>query len=257
MSAPTITAFRIASTDGWSLAPASARREWIDRMPDKGGYRCLPMTMAHQAGWVIGCPAGFCATWDGGNPAGATRLDLDADSSPFSNRIVTHFGHGVVTFHLPWLFRTSPGWALWARGGANFVKDGAQALEGIVETDWAPYSFTMNWKLTRPGHAARFEKGEPICAVTPVSLDALESFTAHERDIASDPALAAEFRKFKELRTAGMAVFAQGSPVFQKMYTRGVTPTGAPAAGCPASGGAPSAREHRTNLRLAPFRPAG
>jgi hypothetical protein len=44
-----------------------------------------------------------------------------------------HFGHGILTLHLPFLFRTPPGWNLLVRGPANRPKDGAAPLEGLVE----------------------------------------------------------------------------------------------------------------------------
>ena len=37
------------------------------------------------------------------------------------------------------------------QGPINRPKDGIAALPGIIETDWSPYSFTMNWMFTRPG----------------------------------------------------------------------------------------------------------
>jgi hypothetical protein len=46
------------------------------------------------------------------------------------------------------------------------VKDGIQPLVGLIETDWLPFPFTMNWIFTRPG-TVKFEKGEPFCFITP------------------------------------------------------------------------------------------
>ena len=83
-------------------------------------------------------------------------------------RITSHFGNGVVTFSIPYLFRMLRGINLWVKGPCNYIKDGVQPLEGIVETDWLPATFTMNWKLTRPHHRVRFERGEPICMLVPV-----------------------------------------------------------------------------------------
>ena len=34
-------------------------------------------------------------------------------------------------------------------GPFNQPKDAIQPLTAIVETDWAPFTFTMNWKFTR------------------------------------------------------------------------------------------------------------
>jgi hypothetical protein len=59
------------------------------------------------------------------------------------------------------------------QGPINRPKDGIAALSGIIETDWSPYSFTMNWIITRPDTPVRFEKGEPYCHIFPVSCGAL------------------------------------------------------------------------------------
>ena len=54
---------------------------------------------------------------------------------------------------------------MWAMGPPNHIKDGIQPLVGLVETDWLPFPFTMNWIFTRPGRV-RFAKGEPFCFIT-------------------------------------------------------------------------------------------
>ena len=60
--------------------------------------------------------------------------------------------YGVVTFHPGYLFRTPDGWSMHGHAAPpNHVKDGIQPLVGLVETDWLPFPFTMNWIFTRPG----------------------------------------------------------------------------------------------------------
>ena len=46
------------------------------------------------------------------------------------------------------------GWSMWAMGPPNHVKDGIQPLVGLVETDWLPFPFTMNWHLHPPRQGA-------------------------------------------------------------------------------------------------------
>ncbi len=76
---------------------------------------------------------------------------------------------------MPCLFRTEPGFDLMVQGPVNFPRDGVYALSGVIETDWSPYTFTMNWRMTRPGASIRFKKGEPFCHVFPVRRADLES----------------------------------------------------------------------------------
>ena len=72
------------------------------------------------------------------------------------------------------VFRTEPGWNLFVGGSPNEPKDGLYPLSGVIETDWAPYSFTMNWQFTRPDHWISFEEGEPFCFLYPVQRGLLE-----------------------------------------------------------------------------------
>jgi hypothetical protein len=48
-----------------SLTTAPINRPWMDETPQRFAYRCLPLSMANQAGWFVGCPASFVATWNG------------------------------------------------------------------------------------------------------------------------------------------------------------------------------------------------
>jgi hypothetical protein len=164
-------AYEMGDTRGMELAPGSVSRKWMDLTGDRFAYRCLPLLIANQAGWVVACPVNFAAIWTGGSRPSDVTFDFAGHTDA---RVTSHFGSGIVTFVLPYLFRTPPGVALWVRGPANWPKDGATALEGIVETDWAAVTFTMNWKLTRPKARITFAKGEPVCMVTPISLDLLE-----------------------------------------------------------------------------------
>jgi hypothetical protein len=47
-------------------------------------------------------------------------------------------------------------------------------MTGIVETDWLPYTFTMNWKFQRGNIPVTFEKGKPVCTIFPIRRGSLE-----------------------------------------------------------------------------------
>jgi hypothetical protein len=235
-----MTAYVVGADAGWTLEPASPRRGWMD---DTGGfaYRCLPLSIANQCGWVIRSPAGFSAVWDGGVPTGATHLAFDPEDERFAAQILSHFGWGIVTFSLPWLFRTPPGYALMVRGATNHWIPGAAPLDGIVETDWATSTFTMNWRLTDPGRSVRFEKGDPICFLCPYPLEAIERFRPSALRLESNPELEREYREWSASRSAFNANPARKPSEWQKDYVKGETPTGK------------KAREHRSRLKVRPF----
>jgi hypothetical protein len=185
------------------LSPAGIRRAWMDETPERFANRCLPLLIANQSGWLLSARHTVRATWDGGTYKDATVVEIldDAESPP----AVSHFGVGIVTWTIPYLFRTPPGWNLLARGPANEPLDGAYALEGIVETDWSPATFTMNWKLTRPGLPVTFEKGRPICMIVPQRRGELESFDPVVVDLEDAHDLNEEYCEWR----SGRAVFLE------------------------------------------------
>lgn len=137
--------------------------------------RCLPLLMANESGWWILNPHGFTATWEGGNDRRSLSVDYDEDLPSGERLANSDFGYGILTFGIPYVVSTDSGWELLARGPANLPRDGIAPLEGLVETDWSPATFTMNWKLTRVGASVRFEAREPFCMLVPQRRHDLES----------------------------------------------------------------------------------
>ncbi len=127
-------------------------------------YHCLPMVVANQWGWQVLCPTDVLVTWDGTPEPAGVRVEVDPRYAP---AITSRFGHGIVTFSPPWLFRTPTGWDLYVKGPGNRWKANCVPLEGVVETWWLPYTFTLNWKLVEPG-TVFFRAGESLAQLVPV-----------------------------------------------------------------------------------------
>jgi hypothetical protein len=127
-------------TDGHTIdiRPAPAERAWMDDTENRHAYRCLPLTIANSHGWEILSPAGFSAIWNGGNGLDAVTVTPDVGAEPAA---LSHFGHGVLTFTVPCLFQTEPGFDLLVTGPINRPKDSIAPLTGLIETDWSPYTF--------------------------------------------------------------------------------------------------------------------
>jgi len=184
------------------------------------------MLVANQNGWELRNPCAFTATWFGQE----NGVDLLIESDEYvANQLLpaSHFGNGILTWRLPVLFRTPPGYNLLVRGPANYPKDAVCPLEGIVETDWASASFSMSWKLTRKLMPVRFEVDEPICMIVPQRRGDLEEFAPELRRIESDEDLQRKHEFFLGSRDAAkqieqLARVAAGEPVeWQGDYTRG------------------------------------
>lgn len=234
---------------GWRplIRPASARRDWMDGTPESYAYRCLPLNIANAHGWEVLSPFAFEARWNGGPAVGDVEIRAPEDAEPH-RAPVSLFGSGVITFHIEGLFRTPPGWNLWVGGSPNLAKDGIAALTGVVETDWSPFTFTMNWRFTRPGHWVRFEAGEPICFFFPVQRGLLDTVEPVVADMGEEPGLAQRFAAWSQARDAFHDQVRETAPDapadrWQKHYYRGVDISETP--------GAP---DHQSKLRLNPFK---
>ncbi|MGO9509083.1 MAG: DUF6065 family protein, partial [Mycobacterium sp.] len=130
------------------ITPAPVGRKWMSETVAGWPSRCLPMLIANQSGWELRNPSAFTAMWIGQADDVDVKITPDR-RDPGQYLPLSHFGNGILTWKLPLLFRTPPGYNLLVRGPANYPKDAVCPLEGIVETDWASASFSMSWKLTR------------------------------------------------------------------------------------------------------------
>jgi hypothetical protein len=181
--------------EGWQLRPSPPRRHWMDQLPH--AYKCLPLVIANQWGWQILCPTDVVVTWDGDPNLSGLRIDMAPQYLP---AIKSQFGAGIVTFSPPWLFRTPPGWDLYAKGPSNRWKPNCVPLEGVIETWWLNYTFTLNWKLIEPG-TVFFARGESLGQLVPVPHATFHDSTAHEAPIgAVEPRAARELLKWHERR---------------------------------------------------------
>jgi len=210
------------------IVPAPVERDWMDTADRHFPYRCLPLNIANQNGWWLLCASDFDLYWYGGNNEKDVEIRFYGQED---NCIMSHFGYGVLTFALPYLFRTPSGVNLWVKGPANYIRDGIQALEGVVETDWSPATFTMNWKVTRPFEWIKFRHGEPFCHLVPVPRGLTESMSPVVRQVASNPALKQQYETWE----AGRAGFLKGLKAhdpetvargWQKDYFQGKTQDG-------------------------------
>lgn len=239
-----LTAYRV-SEDALEMSKGDQRRDWMDALPDRFAYRCLPLLIANQAGWDLLSPTGFSVRWSGKPELDSIKFKWDEEET---HAAASHFGSGVLTFIPGYLFRTSKDHNIWVKGPPNMPKDGIVPLEGIVETDWAPFTFTMNWKITRPKTWIRFEKGEPICRIVPFPRHYLESFQPRTQDLGSDKRLANQYMQWRESRSQFIEDLnaREESAVeegWQRTYVRGENMQGV------------RMKDHQTKLQLRDFLP--
>lgn len=238
-----ITAYEVVEQP-MKVRVGERNRDWIEAMPERFAYRCLPLTMANQVGWELLNPVAFTARWNGKNGLDAIDIRFHSESSPL---VGSHFGHGVLTFTLGYLFRTTKAHNLWVKGPANRPKDGIAPLEGIIETDWAPFTFTMNWQFTRDRHQVTFVQDEPVCTIFPYPRHYAGKFEAVRQPIGSDRKLYQQYVDWRNdrlafnenLKVPGSDAQKEG---WQRKYMKGHDMEGRTFAG------------HETKLRMQEFK---
>jgi hypothetical protein len=238
-----LIAYRVSNLPAMQLVPAPHQRTWMDATSDRFAYRCLPLVMANQFGWWVLNSSRIVATWNGTDAFDGVRIETENGALCPA---CSHFGSGILTFQLPWLFRTPPGYNLLVRGPTNLPKDAAVPLDGLVESDWSMSTFTMNWQLTRKGVPVVFAKDEPIAMLIPQRRYDLESFYPVERELDSDPEISSQFRLWRRTRTDFLQNLKIGGTEanergWQKDYMQGRQPSGK------------EASEHQTKIDLRGF----
>ena len=227
------------------MVPGRPQRAWMEKFHERHPYRCLPLTMANTTGWELLCPMGFTAEWTGGPQQSDITFSADQPHPDFNDFLKSHFSGGVLTFHPGYLFRTPNRWSMWVSGPPNHVKDGIQPLSGLVETDWLPFPFTMNWKFTRPGRV-RFVKNEPFCFITLIQDRTLEQVDVTRRTIQANEPLRQQYEAWREQRANFNSKLFKGDPetikeAWQRFYFKGEMPDDA--------GPAPKAHVNKRRLK--------
>ncbi len=218
-----LTAYKTYNYNCQSLVPASRTRDWMDKTPGAFAYHCLPLVMANSLGWFLLNNVPCEMEWDGTEPASGLKVWATEELTAAEKHLMpsSHFGSGVLTFHAEFMFCTEKKMNLITKGPANMPKHGIQALEGVIETDWLPYPFTMNWKMTAKNTRVRFERGEPIAQLIPWPSDLISTVEPEIRTMDSNPELFAKYEDYRKKRTVFNEKFKYDGSKRQKYYVRG------------------------------------
>ncbi|MFT6902833.1 MAG: hypothetical protein ACJAXS_003052 [Colwellia sp.] len=180
-----------------SIRPCKITRDWMDNTPARYAYRCIPLTAANSMGWEILNPVDAEISWTG--PENGDQLNIKTNhQDPFGPK--PHFGTGTVTWYIPFLFRTPPDYGLLVSGPANQDKNFAVPLDAFIRSDWLPFPFTMNWRMTEPNKTVKFKAGEPICRIMPYPLALLDDMQLEIHDMHEDPNFMQEVKQWDKQR---------------------------------------------------------
>ena len=181
--------------DPQPLVPAPPRRDWMDAIAGGHAYRCLPLAVANTYGWQLLLPVDVTAEWNGG-----PRIEDITVACSRAHQAVSNFAHGILTFDVGYIFRTAMDFHLLVTGPSNACRDGVAPMTAVVETDWLPYSFTVNYRFTRPGRV-EWKAGEAYAQIFVVRAGVQERIRPIVRQLADNPQLAADHAAWRERRT--------------------------------------------------------
>jgi hypothetical protein len=221
-----------------TIEQSSLKRKWMDESNAQYAYRCLPLNIANQHGWAIYANENIVANWTGDQNFNRDAVKIYENPQ---NIATSHFGHGILTFHLPFLVRLDPNYSLYITGAPNHHISGIQPCTGIFEADWAPYSFTMNWRFTHANQPVTFTPNDPICFFFPVPRNIVQDTeTKYSTIVEQDEDYLENYRKFCiDRKEFTIEKYPEG---WQKHYFQGLNPDGSK---CPF--------EHKTKIKAKLF----
>ena len=147
------------------VSKPSKKRSWFD----SNFYRCIPLTIGNQYGFVIKNTVPFEVVWNSG-PAGNDvhifyKKDEDRSAYPI---MYGHFGSGILTLETPFVFRTPPGVNIMTINPPNFVVPNMTVMTGVVEADNLRYTFTFNLKIQVPHVRIAIPADTELAAFIPI-----------------------------------------------------------------------------------------
>lgn len=218
-----IELFEWGDFKNFKLEQADFRRQWMDETPNQYAYHCLPLKIANQIGWVLKNPTSFNATYVNDDFESSVKIEFDNlnDQEKYGFDISSHFGNGIITFTLPFIFKTPEPWCIWARGLPNYYKDNVCFLEGIIETFWTHMSSTYNIKLIEKDKKIRFEKDEPLAFFTITNLKEIDESTIIFKNPQENKKFSDDFKVWKDKRSEANNNYTR-KEIWQKHYKKGV-----------------------------------
>jgi hypothetical protein len=157
------------------LNKSPKKREWFS----PHFYRCLPLVIGNQYGFIIKNEFDFAFTWNGSNDTNGLTFDFFEKIEDINKkycRIDSHFGHGIITINPPFFLKTPPGVNLMTINPPNYVIPNITVMTGVVEADNIRRNFTFNLKVQIPNIRVVVPAGTPLAAFIPIPRYYADSF---------------------------------------------------------------------------------
>jgi hypothetical protein len=195
-SDPLLTSFASTERDRIKniIDKPSKKRDWFT----PHFYRCLPLTIGNQYGFIIKSEFDFSFIWDGGDTEEAIKFIFNEKEEVLNKkfpRIDSHFGSGIITVSPPFILRTPPGVNLMTINPPNYIIPNITVMTGVIETDNIRRNFTFNLKVQIPNIQVNIPAGTPIAAFIPIPRYYADSFKIkYAEDIFSEQLLDEEYQ---------------------------------------------------------------
>lgn len=222
------------------VTKASSKRDWMENTDSRFAYRCLPLSIANSHGYVFNLKKPVQFIWNGKDTTDAITIKSNPD-----NMIASIFGSGIITLHLDYIVTTNKGDNIVITGPHNQYFTGMHHLTGIYETDWAPFSFTMNYKITHPDQLITITPNQPVCQIYPIPRNYIEEDVTTIKHISENPTLESHYQQFSDSREKFLSSNRENKDsikYWQKTYFKGEFVDGTK---CPF--------DHKTKLHLPPI----
>lgn len=202
------------------MSKPDKKRDWFT----EHFYRCLPLAIGNQYGFIIKSEFAFDFEWNGGPDLYDTKVyvDLpDEESAKLFPSIMPHFGNGTFTINPPFTLRTPPGVNLMTMAVPNHVIPNLTVMTGVVEADNLRRNFTFNFRVQIPNWRIHVPAGTPLAAVMPIPRYYGDQFELKMAEDVFSPEVVAEEIKaqddaaFKRVNVESNLKFGVGRDYYQ------------------------------------------
>ena len=195
-------------------------------------YRCLPLTVGNQYGFIIKSEYDFSFEWDGGYSPDSLKVYSENSEGLFPE-IKSHFGSGIVTINLPFVLRTPSGINLLTMNPPNIIIPNVTVMTGVVEADNLRHDFTINLRVQTPNIRTFIPKGTPIAGLIPIPRYFVENFNlVNAEDIFDEQTIEEErfakshFSEYKrEMNTGLNGHYKHGTDIYGNKFSDHQGPT--------------------------------
>lgn len=188
-------------------------------------YRCLPLSIANQYGFVFTLPFDIELTWDGTESLEGLTIVSSEKNNLFN--VGSQFGSGIVTITTPFFIKTPKNVNIMTINPPNYILPNITVLNGVVETDNLRGNFTFNIKMQIPGITTTLRKGMPISGIIPIPRYFSDGFSLIDAsDIFTPQEMSEEFEAYKihsELRLeTNIEAQSENKYTPDRLYMRGL-----------------------------------